>query len=65
MDCHDAMGDVTALTVKLWVTDERRQIFEIPALIRTIGRSIMLQPDEIIATGRPVGVGMASCCRAN
>jgi 2-keto-4-pentenoate hydratase/2-oxohepta-3-ene-1,7-dioic acid hydratase in catechol pathway len=34
------------------------RIFGIPTLIRTIGRSITLQPGDIIATGTPVGVGV-------
>jgi 2-keto-4-pentenoate hydratase/2-oxohepta-3-ene-1,7-dioic acid hydratase in catechol pathway len=61
----DAIADVTALTIQLWVNDERRQsasiddlIFDIPTLIRTIGRSITLQPGDIIATGTPAGVGI-------
>jgi 2-keto-4-pentenoate hydratase/2-oxohepta-3-ene-1,7-dioic acid hydratase in catechol pathway len=61
----DAIADVTALTIQLWVNDERRQsasiddlIFDIPTLIRTIGRSITLQPGDIIATGTPVGVSI-------
>jgi 2-keto-4-pentenoate hydratase/2-oxohepta-3-ene-1,7-dioic acid hydratase in catechol pathway len=61
----DAIPDVAALTIRLWVNDERRQsasigdlIFDIPTLIRTIGRSITLQPGDIIATGTPVGVGI-------
>jgi 2-keto-4-pentenoate hydratase/2-oxohepta-3-ene-1,7-dioic acid hydratase in catechol pathway len=61
----DAIADVAALTIQLWVNDERRQfasigdlIFDIPTLIRTIGRSITLQPGDIIATGTPVGVGI-------
>jgi 2-keto-4-pentenoate hydratase/2-oxohepta-3-ene-1,7-dioic acid hydratase in catechol pathway len=61
----DAIADVTALTIRLWVNDERRQsasigdlIFDIPTLIRAIGRSITLQPGDIIATGTPVGVGI-------
>jgi 2-keto-4-pentenoate hydratase/2-oxohepta-3-ene-1,7-dioic acid hydratase in catechol pathway len=61
----DAIADVTALTIQLWVNDERRQsasigdlIFDISTLIRTIGRSITLQPGDIIATGTPVGVGI-------
>ncbi len=50
---------------QLWVNDERRQsasisdlIFDIPTLIKTIGRSITLQPGDIIATGTPAGVGI-------
>lgn len=61
----DAIPDVAALTIQLWVNDERRQsasigdlIFDIPTLVRTIGRSITLQPGDIIATGTPVGVGI-------
>jgi 2-keto-4-pentenoate hydratase/2-oxohepta-3-ene-1,7-dioic acid hydratase in catechol pathway len=61
----DTIPDVTALTIELWVNDERRQsasigdlIFDVPTLIRSIGRSITLQPGDIIATGTPVGVGI-------
>jgi 2-keto-4-pentenoate hydratase/2-oxohepta-3-ene-1,7-dioic acid hydratase in catechol pathway len=61
----DAIADVTALTIQLWVNDERRQsasigdlIFDIPTLIRAIGRSITFEPGDIIATGTPVGVGI-------
>jgi 2-keto-4-pentenoate hydratase/2-oxohepta-3-ene-1,7-dioic acid hydratase in catechol pathway len=61
----DTIPDVTALTIQLWVNDERRQsasigdlIFDVPTLIRSIGRSITLQPGDIIATGTPVGVGI-------
>jgi 2-keto-4-pentenoate hydratase/2-oxohepta-3-ene-1,7-dioic acid hydratase in catechol pathway len=59
------IADVAALTIQLWVNGERRQfasigdlIFDIPTLIRFIGRSITLQPGDIIATGTPVGVGI-------
>jgi 2-keto-4-pentenoate hydratase/2-oxohepta-3-ene-1,7-dioic acid hydratase in catechol pathway len=61
----DAIPDVKALTIQLWVNEERRQsaslgdlIFDIPTLIRAAGRSITLQPGDIIATGTPVGVGI-------
>ena len=61
----DAVPDLAALTIQLWVNGERRQsasisdlIFDVPTLIRTIGRSITLQPGDIIATGTPVGVGI-------
>ena len=61
----DTIPDVTALTIQLWVNEERRQsasigdlIFDVPTLIRSIGRSITLQPGDIIATGTPVGVGI-------
>ncbi|MEA2796490.1 MAG: hypothetical protein QOI87_3870 [Bradyrhizobium sp.] len=33
-------------------------IFDIPTLIRTIGRSITLQLGDIVATGTAVGVGI-------
>jgi 2-keto-4-pentenoate hydratase/2-oxohepta-3-ene-1,7-dioic acid hydratase in catechol pathway len=33
-------------------------IFDVPTLVRTIGRSITLVPGDIIATGTPVGVGI-------
>jgi 2-keto-4-pentenoate hydratase/2-oxohepta-3-ene-1,7-dioic acid hydratase in catechol pathway len=61
----DSIADVAALTIQLWVNDERRQsasirdlIFDVPTLIRTIGRSITFEPGDIIATGTPVGVGI-------
>lgn len=61
----DSIADVGELTIQLWVNGERRQsaliadlIFDIPTLIRTLGRSISLQPGDIIATGTPVGVGI-------
>lgn len=61
----DAIPDVTKLTIELWVNGERRQsasigdlIFDVPSLIRAIGRSITLQPGDIIATGTPAGVGI-------
>lgn len=61
----DAIADIGAQTIQLWVNDERRQsasisdlIFDIPTLIKTIGRSITLQPGDIIATGTPAGVGI-------
>jgi 2-keto-4-pentenoate hydratase/2-oxohepta-3-ene-1,7-dioic acid hydratase in catechol pathway len=61
----DSIPDVAALTIQLWVNGERRQsasigdlIFDIPTLVRAVGRSITLQPGDIIATGTPVGVGI-------
>ncbi|SDV46827.1 fumarylacetoacetate hydrolase family protein [Chitinasiproducens palmae] len=33
-------------------------IFDIPTLIRTIGRSISFEPGDVIATGTPAGVGI-------
>jgi 2-keto-4-pentenoate hydratase/2-oxohepta-3-ene-1,7-dioic acid hydratase in catechol pathway len=61
----DAVTDVKDMKLRLWVNDELRQsasvgtlIFDIPTLIRTIGRSISLQAGDIIATGTPLGVGI-------
>jgi 2-keto-4-pentenoate hydratase/2-oxohepta-3-ene-1,7-dioic acid hydratase in catechol pathway len=61
----DAIPDIDAQTIQLWVNGELRQsasighlIFDIPTLIKTIGRSITLQPGDIIATGTPAGVGI-------
>jgi 2-keto-4-pentenoate hydratase/2-oxohepta-3-ene-1,7-dioic acid hydratase in catechol pathway len=61
----DAVGDIQELQITLTVNGEQRQsasladlIFDIPNLIRTIGRSISLQPGDIIATGTPAGVGI-------
>lgn len=61
----DEVPEPATLTIRLWVNGELRQsaavsdlIFDIPTLIRTIGRSITLQPGDIIATGTPVGVGI-------
>jgi 2-keto-4-pentenoate hydratase/2-oxohepta-3-ene-1,7-dioic acid hydratase in catechol pathway len=61
----DPKSDIRNETIELFVNDERRQsasigqlIFDIPALVRTVGRSITLQAGDIIATGTPVGVGI-------
>jgi 2-keto-4-pentenoate hydratase/2-oxohepta-3-ene-1,7-dioic acid hydratase in catechol pathway len=61
----DEVADVKDMKLRLWVNDELRQsasvgtlIFDIPTLIRTIGRSISLQVGDIIATGTPLGVGI-------
>ena len=51
--------------VRGWVNGELRQdgrtrdmIFDIPTLIETCSRGIMLHPGDVIATGTPAGVGM-------
>ena len=61
----DAVKDLAAMRIELAVNGERRQsaelrdlIFDIPTLIRAVGRSISLVPGDIIATGTPVGVGI-------
>jgi 2-keto-4-pentenoate hydratase/2-oxohepta-3-ene-1,7-dioic acid hydratase in catechol pathway len=57
--------DVTNLRVICRVNGEVRQdcstadlIFDVPALIETISRSVTLSPGDVIATGTPVGVGI-------
>ncbi|MGZ5899515.1 MAG: fumarylacetoacetate hydrolase family protein [Reyranella sp.] len=57
--------DGTATRVRCWVNGELRQdgltqdmIFDIPTLIETCSRGIMLYPGDVIATGTPAGVGM-------
>jgi len=61
----DAMPSVQALEIRCEVNGELRQqaslsslIFDIPTLIRTIGRSISFVPGDMIATGTPAGVGI-------
>jgi 2-keto-4-pentenoate hydratase/2-oxohepta-3-ene-1,7-dioic acid hydratase in catechol pathway len=61
----DEISSLGDLKIQLWVNEERRQaasigdlIFDVPTLVRAIGRSISLQPGDIIATGTPVGVGI-------
>jgi 2-keto-4-pentenoate hydratase/2-oxohepta-3-ene-1,7-dioic acid hydratase in catechol pathway len=61
----DAVGNIKDMSLRLWVNGELRQqaavgalIFDIPTLVRTIGRSISLQAGDIIATGTPLGVGI-------
>jgi 2-keto-4-pentenoate hydratase/2-oxohepta-3-ene-1,7-dioic acid hydratase in catechol pathway len=61
----DEIADVSQLQLQCFVNGEQRQsallkdlIFDIPTLIRTIGRSITLQPGDVIATGTPAGVGL-------
>ncbi|NNF97458.1 MAG: fumarylacetoacetate hydrolase family protein, partial [Halobacteria archaeon] len=61
----DEISDVTQLRVQTWINGELRQddrvaslIFDIPALIETLSRTMTLEPGDIIATGTPAGVGM-------
>jgi 2-keto-4-pentenoate hydratase/2-oxohepta-3-ene-1,7-dioic acid hydratase in catechol pathway len=63
---RDAM-DGTAARVQLWVNGELRQdgntsdlVFGIPAIIESISAALTLQPGDVIATGTPAGVGMAT-----
>lgn len=61
----DEVGDVTELELVTEINGEERQrakvsdlIFDIPALIETMSRTMTLLPGDIIATGTPVGVGI-------
>jgi 2-keto-4-pentenoate hydratase/2-oxohepta-3-ene-1,7-dioic acid hydratase in catechol pathway len=61
----DAIADLPGMSIKTWVNGELRQsatisqlIFDIPRLVADIGRSISLQPGDLIATGTPEGVGI-------
>ncbi len=62
---RDELPDLAQTTIKTWVNGELRQsatldqlIFSVPRLIADIGRSITLQPGDVIATGTPEGVGI-------
>jgi len=61
----DAIPDASRLRVQTRVNGELRQnaavaglIFDIPALIETLSRTLTLEPGDLIATGTPAGVGM-------
>ena len=61
----DEVPDVGALRVQTRVNGELRQdapvsglIFDIPALIEMLARTMTLAPGDVIATGTPAGVGM-------
>ena len=61
----DEVTSVGELEIRCEVNGELRQkavladlIFDIPTLIKTIGRSISFVPGDVIATGTPVGVGL-------
>ena len=60
----DSVADVGQLRVQTRVGEELRQddvvaslIFDIPALVETLSRTMTLEPGDIIATGTPAGVG--------
>lgn len=66
-DAIDGGAAAVDLGVKLWVNDELRQdgrssdlVFDIPAIIEALSASITLLPGDVIATGTPAGVGMAT-----
>jgi 2-keto-4-pentenoate hydratase/2-oxohepta-3-ene-1,7-dioic acid hydratase in catechol pathway len=63
---RDAM-DGSSARVRLWVNDELRQdgntsdlVFGIPAIIESVSAALTLYPGDVIATGTPAGVGMAT-----
>ena len=60
----DEIADPHALTLSLWVNDERRQhsstgamTVDIPDLIEFASRAYTLHPGDVILTGTPEGVG--------
>lgn len=61
----ESLGNISELGIRTLVNGELRQaahirdlIFDVPALLKALGRSITLIPGDIIATGTPVGVGI-------
>jgi len=61
------VGDPYALGLRLWVDDELQQdgiasdmVFDIAAQIEFASRFCTLRPGDIISTGTPAGVGMAT-----
>lgn len=63
----DEMPDPTKMQLKTYVNGELRQdasvadlIFDIPTLIECISSVITLEPGDLLATGTPAGVGLAS-----
>lgn len=61
----DELPNIRSSVLSCAVNGELRQkapisdlIFDIPTLVRTIGRSITLEPGDLIATGTPAGVGI-------
>jgi 2-keto-4-pentenoate hydratase/2-oxohepta-3-ene-1,7-dioic acid hydratase in catechol pathway len=63
--------DLTNLRLQTWVTPQqghgpelrqnastRDLIFDVPTLVETCSRGIMLLPGDVIATGTPAGVGL-------
>ncbi|MEY2757513.1 MAG: hypothetical protein RIR33_1291 [Pseudomonadota bacterium] len=63
----DEAGDVADLSLKCWVNDELRQdgntaemIFDVPAQIEHLTKAFALEPGDLIFTGTPAGVGVAS-----
>jgi 2-keto-4-pentenoate hydratase/2-oxohepta-3-ene-1,7-dioic acid hydratase in catechol pathway len=62
---QDEIPNIRDAWISCHVNGELRQhaaiadlIFDIPTLVATIGRSITLEPGDVIATGTPAGVGI-------
>lgn len=62
----DELGEASDLAVKLWVNGEIKQssttadlIFDVPALVSHLSRSVTLGTGTVISTGTPQGVGFA------
>jgi 2-keto-4-pentenoate hydratase/2-oxohepta-3-ene-1,7-dioic acid hydratase in catechol pathway len=63
----DEVGDPHALRVRTWVNGELRQdsntkqlIFDCYALVEHLSTAFTLEPGDVVATGTPGGVGIAS-----
>ena len=63
----DELGDIGALELRVTVNGEQRQqsllgdmVFDVPSLIADISQIVSLEPGDLIATGSPGGVGVAS-----
>ena len=62
---RSAMPELGAQELRCLVNGELRQkapirdlVFDVPTLVRTIGRGISFEPGDVIATGTPAGVGI-------
>ena len=62
---RDALPDLATAVLTCHVNGELRQsapiadlLFDVPTLVRTIGRGIAFEPGDVIATGTPAGVGI-------
>ncbi|MGH2394637.1 MAG: fumarylacetoacetate hydrolase family protein, partial [Candidatus Limnocylindria bacterium] len=60
----DEIADPGRLSLRSWVNDQTWQesttaemIWDVPALLAFVSRSITLEPGDILATGTPAGVG--------
>lgn len=63
----DEIGDVGSLELRVTVNGAERQrtrlndlLFDVPSLVADLSRIVTLEPGDLIATGSPGGVGVAS-----